>query len=86
MTEVSTRTWSEHHLDLQGSRRKENTCHLCNFIHFVDLHNCFEYPVTELIYIATGVIESDYVNKDTAFEIGTRSISSKTIKNWARGH
>ena len=55
--------------------RKENNGHLRNFIDFFDIHNLFKVLVKKLINIATGVIASDYINVDSAVDIGTKIIS-----------
>ena len=73
LTGVTTGTWSEQH-DIQASRRKENSRHLCNFIDFFDIHNPFKVPVVELISIATGVIASDDINVDSTVDIETKII------------
>ena len=76
LTGVTTGTWSEQHRDVQASRRKENSQHLRNFIDFLDTHNPFKAPENKLINIANGVIASDDVNVDEAFDIGERIVSS----------
>ena len=42
---------------------------------FFDFHNPFECPETALINIATGVVASDDINEETAFEIVARNLS-----------
>ena len=79
MTGVATGTWSEQH-DVQASRRKENSRHLCNFIDFFDIHNPFKVPVSELINIATGVTDSDHINVDSAVNIRTKIVSGLNNK------
>ena len=74
LTGVTTATSSEQHHDVQASRRKENSRHLCNFIDFFDSHSPFKVPVNELINIATGVIASDDINVDSAVDIGTKLV------------
>ena len=68
---VITGTWSEQHHDVQASRRKENICHLRNFIDFFDI----DIPVNKHINIATGVIASHDINVDLAIDIGTKIVS-----------
>ena len=77
MAGVITGTWSEQHHDVQASRRKENICHLRNFIDFFDI----DIPVNKLINIATGVIASDDINVDSAIDIGTKIVSGLDNKN-----
>ena len=75
LTGVTTGTSSEQHHDVQASRRKENSRHLCNFIDFFDIHSPFKVPIKELINITTGVIASDDINVDSAVDIGTKLVS-----------
>ena len=72
LTGVTTGTSSEQHHDVQASRRKENSRHLCNFIDFFDIHSPFKVPIKELINITTGVIA---INVDSAVDIGTKLVS-----------
>ena len=79
LTRITTGTWSEQHHVIQGSWQKGNTCHSRNFIDFFDIHGPFpmsgDINIATFINIATGVVPSGDVNKDTSFKIGLKKLS-----------